>query len=95
VVRKRLEPHPRGRLAGIGVVGNEVSLAHFCGIDAELRRRLVHHVLGHRDRDRVPDRAVLAHHVLVLEHHRALGAVFLVLVRAAGEIEDLVALDAR
>jgi hypothetical protein len=52
-------------------------------------------VLGHRDRDRVPDRAVLAHHVLVLEHHRALGAVFLVLVRAAGEIEDLVALDAR
>ncbi len=37
--------------------------------------------------------AVLAHHRLVLEHHRALGAVLRVLVGSSGQIEDLVALD--
>ena len=92
-MRQRLEAHPRRRLAGIGVVGNEVPPPHLGGIDAQLRRRLVDHVLGHRDGDWMSHGAVLAHHVLVLEHHRPLGAVLLVLVRSSREIEDLVALD--
>src|SRR6266852_6430245 len=41
------------------------------------------------------DGAVLAHHVLVLEHHRALGAVLRMLIGSSGQVEDLVALDAR
>src|SRR5882672_11434878 len=80
VVRQRLEAHARGRLARVGIVGNKVPPSHLRRIDAELRRRLVDHMLGDRDGDRVPHGAVLAHHVLVLEHHRAPGAVFLVLV---------------
>src|SRR3989449_4540061 len=59
----------------------------------ELRCRLVDHMLRHRDRDRMTHGAVLAHHVLVLQDDRTFRAVFLVLVRPAGEIEDLVALD--
>ena len=47
--------------------------------------------LGHRDRDRMADRAVLAHHVLVLEHHAGAGAVVLVPIRRAGQVDHLVA----
>ena len=47
-----------------------------------------------RDRDRMADRAVLAHHVLVLEHDARLRAVVRAGVRAAGQVDDLVGLDA-
>ncbi len=95
LVRERFEPHSRGRLVRVGVVGDDVALSHLRRVDAEFRRSLVDHVLGDRDGDGMPDRAVLAHHRLVLEHDRAFRAVLPVLVRAAGEVQHLVAFDAR
>src|SRR6266851_3216940 len=42
----------------------------------------------------MPDGAVLAHDVFVLEHHAGAGAVVRAGVRAADKIDDLVRLDA-
>ena len=59
-----------------------------------LRGDAVDQRLGDRAGDRMADAAVLAGRRLVLEHHVELGAVVLVAVRAAGQVDDLVALDA-
>ena len=48
-----------------------------------------------RGRDRMADRAVLAHHVLVLEHDARAGAIVRAGVGPAGQVHDLVGLDAR
>src|SRR6185436_10844129 len=48
----------------------------------------------HRGGNRVADRAVLAHHVFVLEHHAGAGAVVAAGVRPACEVDHLVGFDA-
>jgi len=76
------------------VVGNQVAAANLERIHGDRPRRHLHETLGHRGRDRVADRAVLAHDILVLEHHTGAGAVVAAGVGTAHEIDDLVCLDA-
>ena len=95
MVRQRLELDPGGTAGRVGVVGNEIAAADFQRVHADLRGRELDQSLGHRGRDRMADRAVLAHDVLVLEHHAGAGAVVRAGIRPAGEVDDLVGLDAR
>ena len=94
VVRQQLELEARGRLCRIGIVGNEIAAAQLERVHADLGGGELDQAFGHRDRDRMADRAVLAHHVLVLEHDARLRAVVRAFVRAADQIDDLVGLDA-
>ena len=94
VVRQLLEFEARGRLCRIGVVGDEIAAAHLERVHADFGGGEIDQPFGHRHRDRMADRAVLAHDVLVLEHHARLRAIVRAGVRAAGEVDDLVGLDA-
>ena len=58
-------------------------------------RRHLDQALGHGGRDRMADRAVLAHHVLVLEHDAGARLVVAAGVGPAGQVHHLVRLDAR
>ena len=80
--------------AGIGVVGNEIAPPDLQRVHADLRRREIDQPLGDRGRDRMADGAVLAHHVLVLEHDARPRAIVRAGVGPAGEVDDLVRLDA-
>ena len=92
-MRQQFEPQTRGRGAGIGVVGNEIAAADFHRIHADLHRRQIDQAFRHRARDGMADAAILAHHVLVLEHDAGARAIVLGRVGAADEIDDLVGLD--
>ena len=94
VVRQLLEFQAGGGLRRIGVVGDQVAPADLQRVHADLGRGEFDQAFGHRHRDRMTDRAVLAHHVLVLEHHARLRAIVRTGVGPAGEIDDLVGLDA-
>ena len=85
---------PDGAGRRIGVVGDQVAPPDLERVHADLRRREVDQALGHRGRDRMADRAVLAHHVLVLEHHARARPVVRAGVGAADQVDDLVRLDA-
>ncbi len=78
----------------IGVVGNEIAAAQLQRVHVDTCRRELDQALGDVGRDRMADRAVLAHHVLVLEHDAGVGAVVRAGVGTADEIDDLVRLDA-
>ena len=93
VVRQLLELDAGGEGVRIGAVGDQVFPAELRRIDAELLGREIDDALGEGDGDRMAHRAVLAGDVLVGEHHVHLRPVLLVLVRAAREIDHLVALD--
>ena len=75
MMRQRLELDAGRPLRGMRVVGNEIAPADFQRVHADLRGRHLDQAFGHRGRDRMADRAVLAHHVLVLEHHAGAGAI--------------------
>ena len=94
VVRQRLELDAGRPLRGMRVVGDEIAPADFQRVHADLGGGELDQSFGHRGRDRMADRAVLAHHVLVLEHHAGAGAIVAAGVRPAGEVDDLVGLDA-
>ncbi len=94
VVRQLLELDAGGSGRRIGVVGNEIAAAQLQRVHADARRRELDQALGDVGRDRMADRAVLAHHVLVLEHDAGERAVVRAGVGAADEIDDLVRLDA-
>ena len=93
MMRQLLEPQARRRSAGIGVIGDQIAAADFDRIHPDLHRRQIDQPFRHRARDRMTDRAVLAHHVLVLEHDAGAGAIILGDVGPADEIDDLVGLD--
>ena len=94
VVRELLEPDAGGAGRRIGVVGDEIAPPDLDRVDADLRRGEIDQTLGDRGRDRVADGAVLAHDVLVLENDAGAGAIVRAGVGPAGEIDDLVRLDA-
>src|SRR5215467_13476625 len=79
----------------MGVVRDEVAAPDFQRVHADLGSGQLDEPLGHRGRDRMADGAILAHDVLVLEHDACAGAVVRADVRPAGEVDDLVCLDAR
>ncbi len=93
MVRQLLEFNARRSGSGIGIVGNEIAPPDLERVHAELRRREIDQSLGHRGRDRMADGAVLAHHVLVLEHDPRPSPVVAAGVGPTGEIDDLVGLD--
>ncbi len=94
VVRQLLELQPGGRLRRIAVVGKQIAPADFQGVHADLGGCEFDQPFGDRHRQRVADRAVLAHHILIGEHHARLRAVIPAGVRSADQVDDLVRLDA-
>ena len=78
----------------IGIVGNEIAPPQLGRVHAELRRGEIDQALGDRRRDRMADRAVLAHDIFILENDAGAGAVIRAGVGAADQIDDLVRLDA-
>src|SRR6476620_2964614 len=93
MVRQLLEAQASGRSAGISVIGNQIAAPDFDRIHAYPHRRQVNKALRYGAGDRMTDRAVLAHHVLVLEHHARAGTIILGDIRAADQINDLIGLD--
>ena len=93
LVGKILERQSLRRLAGVRIIRPEVSATEFDGVHAEPAGRRIDQSLGHRALDRVPDRAVLAHHVLVLEDDRRHRPIVVERIGAAHQVDDLVRLD--
>ncbi len=93
-MRKAFELQTRGGGRRITIVREQILPAQFYRIDADLRRRQFDQAFGHRGRDRMTDRAVLAHHVLVLEYDAGAGAIIRAGIGTADKIDDLIGLDA-
>ena len=94
VVGKFLILESNGGRVRVGVVGDQIAAADFQRVHADLGGGQLDQAFGHRHRDRVADRAVLAHDVFVLEHHARLRPIVAACVGAAGQVDDLVGLDA-
>ena len=94
VVRQLLEFEPGGRLRRIGVVGDQIAPTHFQRVHADLGGGQFDEALGHRHRQRMADGAVLAHNILIGEHHARLGAIIRAGVGPADQVDHLVGLDA-
>ena len=95
VMRELFKLEARRGLRRIAVIGKQIAAADFQRVHADFRRGEFDQTFGDRDGDRMTDGAVLAHEVFVLEHDARLGAVVRTVVRAAGQINDLISLDAR
>src|SRR6516225_10632608 len=76
------------------VVRNEVAPPYFQRIHADPGGGELDQSLSHRSRNGVADGTVLAHDILVLEHHARAGAIVWAGIRTAGEIDDLIGFDA-
>ena len=75
VVRQQLEFEAGGRLRRIGIVGDKIAAAQLKRIHADLGGGELDQAFGNRHGDRVADRAVLAHDILVLKHDARLRAI--------------------
>ncbi len=93
LVRQLLKSETARGSIGIGVIGDQIATAKFCRVHAQLAGCRIDQPLGHAKRDRVADRAVLAHHILVLEHDAAVRAVVGEIVGPPGQVHDLVGLN--
>ena len=93
-MRQAFEFQACGAGRRIGIVGKKIAPPQLRRIHADLERGLLDQAFGHRGRDRMADRAVLAHDILILEHDAGAGAIVRARVRAADQIDDLVGLDA-
>ena len=94
LVGEVLERQSLRRPARVGIVRPQVPAAEIDRVHADRPGRGIDQPLGHRALDRMPDGAVLAHHVLVLKDDRRLRAVVVEHVGAAHQVDDLVGLDA-
>ena len=94
MVRQALEFQAGGAGRGIGVIGKQIAPPQLGRIHADLHRGKLDETFGHRGRNRMADGAVLAHDILVLEHHAGAGAIIRAGVGPADQIDDLIGLDA-
>ena len=94
LMRERFELDAGRCVARVGVVGDQVQPPDLGGIHADPGGCQIDEAFGHGDGDRMADGAILAHDVLVLEHHPRPGTVVAGLVGAADEVHHLVGLDA-
>ena len=92
-MRQQLEAQAGGRRAGVGIIGNEIVPADLDRVHPDPRGREINQTFGHRTRDGMADRAVLAHDILVLEHNAGAGAIILRHIGPADQIDDLVGFD--
>ena len=93
MVRQRLELVTGRRGARIGIVGDQIAAANLDRIEPGSSCRHIHQPLGHRERNRMTDGAILAHLHLVLKHHLQIGAIILEAIGSADQPEHLIALD--
>ena len=93
VMREQLKFEAGGRLCGISVVGDQVAPAYFERVHADFGGGELDQPFRHRHRDRVTDRAVLAHDIFILEHNACLRAVVWAFIGPAREVDDLIGLD--
>ena len=94
VVRQALEFQAGGAGRRIFVVGKQIAPPQLGRIHADLHRGKLDEAFRDSGRDRMADRAVLAHDILVLEHHAGAGAIVRAGVRPADQVDDLIGLDA-
>jgi hypothetical protein len=94
VVRQLFELQSCRGLRRVIVIGKQVAPPELQRVHADLRGGHLDQAFGHRDRDRMADGAVLAHHVLILEYDAGARLVVRAGVGRAGEVDDLVCLDA-
>src|SRR5579871_5557149 len=92
-MRQQFETKTGGRAARVSVVGNQIAPANLYRIDPDFCRGEIDQTLGDRTCNRVTDRAVLAHDILVLEHDARAGAVVFRRIRPTNEIDDLIGFD--
>src|SRR6266516_7718491 len=95
VVRQRLELDPGWTGGRMRVVWDQIATPDFQRVHADLGGGQLNQPLGDRGRNRMADRTILAHDILVLKHDPRTGAVVGADVRPPGEVDDLVRLDAR
>ena len=94
MVREFLELDAGGAGRRIGIVGDEIAPPQLRRVHADLGGGEIDQALGDGCCDRMPDRAVLAHDVLVLKDDAGAGAVIGERVWAANQIHHLIGLDA-
>ena len=75
MMRQAFEFQARGAGRRIGIIGKKIAPPQLRRIHADLERGLLDQAFGHRGRDRMADRAVLAHDILILEHDAGAGAI--------------------
>src|SRR6185437_16577349 len=73
---------------------NQIAAAHFERVHADSGGGEFDKSFGYGHCDRVPDCAVLTHHILILEHHARLRPIVLASVGSADQPDDLIGLDA-
>ena len=83
------------RRVGIRSIRDQITAPEFCRIHSDRTGRRIDKTLSGGYRDRMSDRAVLAHYVLVLKDDVCGAAVITVCIRAANQIHDLVGFDGR
>jgi hypothetical protein len=93
LVVQQLELEARGRLRGISIVGDEIAPTQFERIHADLGGSEFDKAFGDSHRDWMTDGAVLALTFLFWNTTRACARSS-AFIQAAGEIDDLVSLDA-
>ena len=86
---------PEGPCERMRVVGDQVAPPDLQRVHADPHRGEIDQAFGDGGCDRMADRAVLAHHVLVLEHDARARPIVRAGVGPAHEVHHLVGLDAR
>src|ERR1700739_3403531 len=92
-MRQLLELQPRGGRTGIAFVRYEVTPAYFDGVQSDSQRGQIHEPFRHGARDRMPNRPVLTHYILVLEHDPGTRTIVAGRIGTADEVDDLVGFD--
>ncbi|OIQ63242.1 hypothetical protein GALL_552170 [mine drainage metagenome] len=75
------------------MIGDEIAPADFDRVHPDPQGREINQTFGHRARDGMADRAVLAHDIFILEHDAGAGAIILRHIGTADQIDDLVGFD--
>ena len=93
LVRHVHDLDPGRRDPGIGIVGHDVAAPDLDRIEADCFRRPIHQRFADGVADRMADGAVLRRRHLVEIDHARLGAIVLVCVGPARDVENLVGLE--
>ena len=93
LVREAFELDAADARARVSIVGDHIAAANLQRVHLDGARSQIHQAFGDGAGNRMPDAAVLAGRSFILKNHLQLGAVMLVLVRTAHQIDHLVAFN--